>query len=67
MSMKVLKPSSMKAQRRSLEPTIMGNQVWPISWAVIQKRTLPLSSMPSKAMPGYSMPVEKPATLMAVG
>ena len=61
MSMKVLKPSSMKALRRSFEPTIMGNQVCPISCAVIQNSVLPLSSMPSKTMPGYSMPVEKPA------
>ncbi len=67
MSMKVLKPSSINALRRSLEPTIIGNQSWPISCAVIQNSVLPLSSMPSKTMPGYSMPVEKPATLIAAG
>src|SRR3984957_12161069 len=67
MSIKVLNPSSMKALRRSFDPTIMGNQVWPISCAEIQNSVLPLSSMPSKMMPGYSMPVENPATLMAAG
>jgi hypothetical protein len=65
--MKVLKPSSIQASRRSSEPTVIGYQVWPISWAVIQNRALPLSPMPSKAIPGYSMPDEPPATLQAVG
>ena len=67
MSIKVLKPSSMNACRRSFDPTIMGNQSWPISCAVTQNRKSSLSSMPSKTMPGYSMPVEKPATLTAFG
>src|ERR1700761_3870543 len=67
MSMKVLKPSSINALRRSFDPTIIGNQSWPISCAVTQKRKAPLSGMPSKTMPGYSMPVEKPATLIAAG
>ena len=49
------------------EPTVIGNQVWPISWAVIQNSSLPLSGIPSKAIPGYSMPEEPPATLTAVG
>ena len=62
MSMKVLNPSSINAFRRSFDPTIIGNQVWPISCAEIQNSVLSLSSMPSKMMPGYSMPVEKPAT-----
>src|ERR1700761_51662 len=66
-SMKVLKPSSMNALRRSFDPTIIGNQSCPISCAVIQKSCLPLSSIPSKTMPGYSMPVENPATLIAAG
>ncbi len=68
MSMKVLNPSSMNALRRSFEPTIIGNQSCPISCAVSQKRNVPpLSVMPSNTIPGYSMPLEKPATLMAVG
>ena len=41
--MKVLKPSSIQALRRSLKPTIIGNQLWPISCALIQNRFLPLS------------------------
>src|SRR5580698_134837 len=67
MSMKVLKPSSMNALRRSFEPTIIGNQPCPISWAVTQKRNESLSPIPSNTMPGYSIPVENPATLMAAG
>src|SRR5882757_7355044 len=30
----VLKPSSIQGYLRSLEPTIMGNQLWPNSWEV---------------------------------
>ena len=41
MSMKVLKPSSIHAWRRSLEPTIIGNQLWPISCALIQNNACP--------------------------
>ena len=65
--MKVLKPSSIQALRRSSEPTIMGYQVWPNSWAVIQNSSAPLSSMPSNTSPGYSMPEAPPAMLTAVG
>src|SRR6266851_1462810 len=67
MSMKVLKPSSIKAFLLSFEPTIIGNQSCPISCAVTQKRKLPLSGMPSNTIPGYSIPVENPATLIAAG
>ena len=67
MSMKVLKPSSIHASRRSLDCTIMGNQVWPTSCAVTTKRPLVLELMPSKTMAGYSMPEEKPATLVMTG
>ncbi len=67
MSMKVLKPSSMKACRRSFDPTIIGNQPCPISCAVTQNRNDPLSGMPSNTTPGYSIPVENPATLTATG
>src|SRR6201992_882719 len=65
--MKVLKPSSMNALRRSFEPTIIGNQSCPISCAVTQNRNDPLSLMPSNTTPGYSIPVENPATLTAAG
>src|SRR5580698_2043982 len=65
--MNVLKPSSMNAFRRSLDPTTIGNHVCPISCAEIQNSCLPLSGMPSNTMPGYSIPVENPATLIAAG
>ncbi len=32
--MKVLMPSSIHAKRRSSEPTIIGNQLWPSSWSM---------------------------------
>src|ERR1700712_1702286 len=64
--MKVLIPSSIQGSRRSSEPTIIGNHECPISWAEMKNRVLALSSMPSKTMPGYSMPVAGPATLMAL-
>src|ERR1035437_57665 len=66
-SIKVLNPSSINALRRSFEPTIIGNQVWPNSCAVSQKKKLPLSATPSKTTPGYSIPLEKPAMLVAAG
>ena len=52
---------------RSLKPTIIGNQQWPISCAVIQNRNLPASLTPSKIMAGYSMPSTGPATATAAG
>jgi hypothetical protein len=65
--MKVLKPSSIQALRRSSKPTIIGNQLCPISCALIQNSSLPLSSTPSNTMPGYSMPEAGPAMLIAAG
>ena len=65
--MKVLIPSSIQASRRSSEPTIIGNQECPISCAEMKNRVLALSLMPSKTIPGYSMPVAGPATLIALG
>src|ERR1700761_8083707 len=67
MSMKGLKPSSIQASRRSLKPTTIGNHVCPISCAVTQKSGPPLSLMPSNSTPGYSIPDENPATLIAFG
>src|SRR5690348_1613338 len=63
--MNVLNPSSINAWRRSFDPTIIGNQSCPISCAVTQNRNDPLSGMPSNTIPGYSIPVENPATLTA--
>src|SRR4051812_49572953 len=65
--MKVLKPSSIQAWRRSSKPTIIGNQLWPISCALIQNSGLGGASMSSKTRPGYSMPAAGPATLIAAG
>src|SRR3954462_9579003 len=65
--MKVLIPSSIQASHRSSEPTIIGNQLCPISCAEMKNRVLALSVIPSKTMPGYSIPVAGPATLIAFG
>ena len=67
MSMKVLKPSSMNACRRSFDPTIIGNQLCPNSCAVSQKKSLPFRVNPSKTTPGYSIPEVNPPMLTAVG
>src|SRR6478735_5352502 len=65
--MKVLKPSSIHASRRSSKPTIIGNQLWPSSCAVSQNSPLLLVAAPSKASPGYSIPLWSPPTLTATG
>src|SRR5665213_109330 len=66
-SINVLKPSSIQPKRRSSLPTIIGNQLWPISCAVTQYSSFPLSVIPSNTIPGYSIPPAMPASLMATG
>src|SRR5665647_3515664 len=66
-SINVLKPSSIQGYRLSSLPTIIGNQLCPISCAVTQYNSPALSFQPSNTMPGYSIPPAIPASLMATG
>ena len=66
--MKVLKPSSIQASRRSLKPTIIGNQLWPISCAVTQNSTLARRvDAVERRCPDIPCPPPGPATLIAAG
>src|SRR5207247_4261760 len=65
--MKLLKPSSIQAYNRSLEPTIIGNHSWPSSWVVTPNRLRSPARCPQKTIIGYSMPPTGPPMLMAVG
>src|SRR5579871_3037325 len=64
---KVLNPSSIHAYFLSLDPTIIGNHVWPNSWLVTPYRSNFEAFAEQNTMPGYSMPPTIPATLTAQG
>src|SRR6201999_2266234 len=64
---KVLKPSSIQPYRRSFDPTIIGNQVWPNSWSFTPHKLPFLALYPQKTIPGYSIPPTIPATAVAAG
>src|SRR4051812_11951231 len=63
--MKVLKPSSIHMYLRSLEPTIIGNQLWPTSWVTSPKRSPFFRLLKQKMAPGYSIPNATPDTFTA--
>src|SRR5580692_4598024 len=63
--MKVLNPSSIHMKRRSLVPTIMGNQLCPISCVTSPHKLPSVRSDLQKMIPGYSIPRATPATLTA--
>src|ERR1035437_163025 len=65
--MNVLNPSSIHGYLRSLEPTIIGNQLWPNSWLVTPHKPPALLFHEQKTIPGYSIPPTTPATLVAEG
>src|ERR1700733_11319698 len=64
---KVLKPSSIQAYLRSLEPTTIGNQLCPNSWLVTSHKAPDWLSDPQNTIPGYSIPPTIPDTLVATG
>src|ERR1700761_8516316 len=63
--MNVLKPSSIHMYLRSLEPTIIGNQLWPISCVISPQRFPFFRLSRQKTVPGYSIPNATPATVTA--
>ena len=65
--MNVLNPSSIQAWRRSSEPTIMGNQLWPSSWSTTPNRPKWRLRTDEKWIIGYSMPPMWEATEIATG
>src|ERR1700674_3334988 len=61
--MKLFSPSSCHIYFLSLEPTIIGNQLCPISWVVTNQKEPPASFASQNMIPGYSIP---PPTLVAI-
>src|SRR6476620_12637068 len=65
--MKVLKPLSCHMCWRSLEPTIIGNHMCPISWVTTLYRSYLSALLFSIASMGYSMPLIGPSTALMCG
>src|SRR5690625_4746226 len=63
----IFKPSSNHPCKRSLLPTIIGNQLCPNSWSVTPHKDSPPRSYLQKLTEGYSIPFTLVAILVATG
>ena len=67
MLMKVLRPSSIPGKFPLIEPTIIGNHVWPNSCVITSHSSFFFALQSQKTIPGYSIPPATPATFTAAG